>query len=126
MSQIHIDETTGSDTAGTGTPDQPYQTLGVAFFSHGAAVSYLTRKDSAGTYEEPTQSSLKKAKKTAEGLEKKRKKQEELAERESKEKGEAKEKREKLLEASKKIVLTEDPALPKAVKVCKSFLICTF
>lgn len=116
MAQIHIDETAGSDATGTGASDQPYQSLGAALFNHGATESYLTRKDSSATYEEPTQSSLKKAKKTAEGIEKKRKKQEELAEREAKEKGEERERKEKLLEESKKIVLVEDPALPKATK----------
>jgi len=117
MAAIHIDEASGSDGTGTGTPDQPYQTLGFAVFHHGGSQSFLARKNSSGTYEEPTQSSMKKAKKTAEGIEKKRKKQEELAEREAREKGEDREKREKLLEESKKIVLSEDPALPKAIKV---------
>jgi hypothetical protein len=117
MAPIHIDEAAGSDTAGTGTPDQPYQTLGLALFNHGASESFLTRKDSSVTYEEPTQSSLKKAKKTAEGIEKKRKKQEELAERDAKEKGEERERKEKLLEESKKNVLEEDSALPRATKV---------
>ncbi|KAG6830441.1 hypothetical protein H0H92_000744 [Tricholoma furcatifolium] len=116
MAPIHIDETAGSDTTGTGTPDQPYQSLGYAVFASSATDTFLTRKDPNSTYEEPTQSSLKKAKKTAEGIEKKKKKQEELTARDAKEKGEAKEKREKLLEESKKITLTEDPALPKAVK----------
>lgn len=116
---IHIDESTGSDITGKGTPDQPYQTLGVALFNHGASESFLTRKDANATYEEPTQSSLKKAKKTAEGIEKKKKKQEELAEREAKEKGEDRERKEKLLEESKQIVLVEDASLPKATKVLK-------
>ncbi|KAH9912590.1 asparaginyl-tRNA synthetase, partial [Amylocystis lapponica] len=76
----------------------------------------LSRKDASTTYEEPTQSALKKAKKGADGLEKKRKKAEELAEREAKEKGEAQERREKLLEQSKQLVLKEDASLPAAVK----------
>jgi hypothetical protein len=127
MAAIHVDETSGSDITGTGTPDQPYQTLGFAVFSHGGGEPFLTRKDSSGTYEEPTQSSLKKAKKTAEGIEKKRKKQEELAEREAKEKGEERERREKLLEESKKLVLVEDPALPRATKVrgCSFYITLT-
>ncbi|KAF7350996.1 AA-TRNA-LIGASE-II domain-containing protein [Mycena sanguinolenta] len=112
MSAIHIDETTGSDTTGTGAASQPYQTLGVAVFKHGAEASFLTRKDAAGTYEEPTQSSLKKAKKTAEGLEKKRKKADDLERAEAEEK----EKRQQVLEQSKKIVLVEDAGLPKASK----------
>ncbi|TFK45068.1 asparaginyl-tRNA synthetase [Crucibulum laeve] len=116
MAPIHIDEAAGSDISGDGTTEQPYQTLGVALFSHSSTESFLIRKDPTGTYEEPTQSSLKKAKKTADGLEKKKKKAEELAEREAKEKGEEKERREKLLEDSKKIVLEEDASLIKAKK----------
>ncbi|KAK0499621.1 asparaginyl-tRNA synthetase [Armillaria luteobubalina] len=116
MAPIHIDESTGSDTTGKGTPDQPYQSLAFALFTHGSSDGFLTRKDSSGTYEEPTQSSLKKAKKTADGLEKKRKKQEELAEQKAKAQGDEQEKREKLLEESKKFVLTEDASLPSAKK----------
>ncbi|KAJ7456489.1 asparaginyl-tRNA synthetase [Mycena latifolia] len=112
MSTIHIDETAGSDTTGTGTAEQPYLSLGVALFTHGATASFLTRKDPTGTYEEPTQSSVKKAKKTVEGLEKKRKKAEELERAENEER----EKREKVLEQSRKIVLVEDESLPKASK----------
>ncbi|KAH8103470.1 asparaginyl-tRNA synthetase [Cristinia sonorae] len=115
MSTIHIDEAAGSDDTGKGTPELPYQSLAFAVYSHPTA-SYLIRKDSAGTYEEPTQSALKKAKKGADGIEKKKKKAEELAEREAKEKKEERERREKLLEESKKIVLQEDPALPAAKK----------
>ncbi|THV06175.1 asparaginyl-tRNA synthetase [Dendrothele bispora CBS 962.96] len=113
MSTIYIDETTGSDITGKGTQELPYQTLGFALFSAPSAeAKFLIRKDASVPYDEPTQSSLKKAKKTAEGLEKKRKKQEEQAEREAEEKA----KREKILEASKKIVLAEDASLPKATK----------
>ncbi len=117
MAPIHIDESTGSDTTGKGTPDQPYQSLAFALFTHGSSDGFLIRKDSSGTYEEPTQSSLKKARKTADGLEKKRKKQEELAEQKAKAQGDEQEKREKLLEESKKFVLTEDASLPSAKKV---------
>jgi len=114
-SALHIDEASGSDTTGTGTPEQPYQTLGFAIFTN-ASASYLIRKDATGTFEEPTQSALKKAKKTAEGLEKKKKKAEELAQREAQEKSSEQQKREKLLEDSKKIVLAEDASLSKATK----------
>ncbi|KAJ7099493.1 asparaginyl-tRNA synthetase [Mycena belliarum] len=112
MSAIHIDETAGSDSTGTGTAEQPYLSLGVALFTHGATASFLTRKDPTGTYEEPTQSSVKKAKKTAEGLEKKKKKAEELERAEKEERV----KRDKVLEESKKIVLVEDESQPKATK----------
>ena len=119
MSQIYVDETTGSDVTGNGRHDQPYQSLAYALFIHPDS-TFLIRKDASGTYEEPTQSSLKKAKKNADGLEKKRKKAQELAEREAKEKNEEKERREKQIEESKKIVLVEDESLPKAKKVCLS------
>ncbi|KAJ7623396.1 asparaginyl-tRNA synthetase [Roridomyces roridus] len=112
MSSFHIDEATGVDTAGNGTADKPYQSLGFAIFSHGPDASYLTRKDATGTYEEPTQSSVKKAKKTAEGLEKKRQKADELERKAAEER----EQRDKVLQASKKIVLTQDPSLPKPTK----------
>ena len=65
MSTIHVDETTGSDETGTGTPEQPYQSLAFALFAHPDA-KVLARKDAGAAYEEPTQSALKKAKKGAE------------------------------------------------------------
>lgn len=117
MSQFYVDETAGSDTTGTGTQDAPYQSLALAIFNHGEAAAFQIRKSPEATYDEPTQSSLKKAKKNASGLEKKKKKQEELAERDAQEKNAEKEKREKLLEESKKVVLVEDASLPKATKV---------
>lgn len=119
MSSIYIDEAAGSDETGKGTPEQPYQTLAFALYSHSGAL-LLVRKDPNSDYEEPTQSALKKAKKGADGLEKKRKKAEELAEREAKEKKEERERRERLLEESKKIVLEEDPSLPPATKASHS------
>lgn len=118
MSPIHIDETTGSDATGTGAPDAPYQTLAYAVFKSTTDAKFLTRKDASAPYDEPTQSALKKAKKGAEGLEKKRKKAEELAEKAAAAQGAESEKREKQLEESKKIVLSEDAALPTAIKVC--------
>ena len=122
MATVHIDETVGSDATGNGTAELPYQSLAFALFVHGNAEpgppKLLIRKNSEATYEEPTQSALKKAKKGADGLEKKRKKQEEIAEKEAKEKGEERERRERLLEESKKIILVEDNSLPSAVRVC--------
>lgn len=118
MAPIYIDETAGSDTTGKGTLEEPYQSLALALFNHGETTPFQIRKSPEAEYDEPTQSSLKKAKKNASGIEKKKKKQEELTEREAKEKSEEKERKEKLLEESKKIVLEEDASLPKATKVC--------
>lgn len=117
MSSIYVDESSGSDETGKGTQELPYQTLAFALFSH-PGTSLLTRKDATGIYDEPTQSSLKKAKKGAEGLEKKKKKAEELAARDAEQKALERERKGKLIEESKKIVLTEDISLPKAIKVC--------
>jgi len=114
--QVYVDETGGSDATGTGSVDQPYQSLAYALFARGTSASsaqLLIRKDPNGTYDEPTQSALKKAKKGADGIEKKKKKAEELAEREAKEKKE----RERVLEESKKLVLVEDETLEKPVSV---------
>ena len=76
MSTIYIDDSSGSDEAGKGTAEAPYQSLAFAIFTHGPEAKLLTRKDPNAPYEEPTQSALKKAKKGADGLEKKRKKAE--------------------------------------------------
>ncbi|KDR75494.1 hypothetical protein GALMADRAFT_247937 [Galerina marginata CBS 339.88] len=116
MSSIFVDETTGSDTTGLGTKEAPYQSLAFGVYKHGEGAAFQIRKSPDVEYDEPTQSSLKKAKKSAGSIEKKAKKQEELAEREAKEKGDEKEKKERLLEESKKVVLKEDPYLPKAAK----------
>ncbi|ESK97295.1 asparaginyl-trna synthetase [Moniliophthora roreri MCA 2997] len=117
MSHVYVDETAGSDSTGKGSEAQPYQTLAYAIFMTASAdATYRIRKDPNAPYDEPTQSSLKKARKGADGLEKKKKKAEELAEREANEKGAEREKKEKLLEESKKIVLVEDSSLPAATK----------
>ncbi|EIN06650.1 asparaginyl-tRNA synthetase [Punctularia strigosozonata HHB-11173 SS5] len=112
----YVDEAAGSDTAGTGAQDAPYQTLAYALFAHGQDSKIQYRKDSTAAYDEPTKSALKKAKKDADGIEKKRKKAEELAARAAAAGKEETERRERLLEESKKIVLTEDTSLPQAAR----------
>jgi len=113
MAPSYINEATGSDITGDGTQEKPYQTLGFAVYTLGNTTPESFLVYGKESYEEPTQSALKKAKKTADGIDKKRKKQEEL---DAKKEAEDKEKREKL-EESRKIVLTEDESLPKATKV---------
>lgn len=116
MAPIHVDEATGSDDTGKGTPDAPYQSLAFALYTHPDG-PFQIRKDATTPYDEPTQSSLKKAKKGADGIEKKKKKAEEFAQREAKEQAETRERKEKKVQESKKIVLQEDLSLPKATKV---------
>jgi asparaginyl-tRNA synthetase len=118
MSTYYIDETAGSDETGVGSIEKPFQSLAFALFKAGAETpKLLSRKDPNSEYDEPTQSSLKKARKNADGLEKKRKKAEELAERAATAQNADRERREKALEESRKIVLKEDESLPKAVTV---------
>jgi hypothetical protein len=118
MSTYYIDESAGSDDTGAGTIESPFQSLAFALFKAGAAEpKLLARKDANAEYDEPTQSALKKARKNADGLEKKRKKAEELAERASSAQNADRERKEKALEESRKIVLTEDEDLPKATTV---------
>ncbi|KAF9523843.1 hypothetical protein CPB83DRAFT_862187 [Crepidotus variabilis] len=116
MASIYVDEAAGSDANGTGTTEAPYQSLAQAIFAHGEGASLQIRKTADAEYKEPSPSSVKKAKKGAQGLEKKKKKAEELAEQDAKKQGDDKEKREKLLEESKKIVLQEDTSLPTATR----------
>jgi len=113
MSLIYVDESSGSDSTGKGTLEEPYLSLAQAVYAHGERVKFRVRKTVDAEYEEPTPTSLKRAKKNAQGIEKKKKKDEEQAAKDQ----EAREKRERLLEESKKIVLKEDPSLPAATKV---------
>lgn len=121
---IHVDKTAGSDNNGKGTTDQPYQTLGFALFAHPdvtAPAQLLIRADPTAAYEEPTKSSYKSARKTADGIEKTRKKQAELAARDAEFKVAAKEKKDRLLEDSRKVVLTEPAGTPakKVIGLCQ-------
>ena len=124
MSQIFIDEANGNDDSGTGTQNEPYKTLAFAVFKHDEPdVQLLVRKDGESPYENPTDSSLKKAKKGAQGLKKKADKAAEIAEREAKERAEA----DKKLEESKKIVLVEDESLPALTRVSHiGGIVCIF
>ena len=121
MSLIYVDEAGGSDTTGDGSLEKPYQSLAQGVYAHSQAV-FRIRKTVDAEYEEPTPTSLKKAKKNAQGIEKKKKKDEEKAERDAEKQREENEKHEQLLEESKKIILQEDPALPTATRVSNRLL----
>lgn len=114
-----MDESTGSDTAGHGTLEEPYQTAAYAIFAneHSKPITILIRSKPDIDYAEISPSGLKKAKKNAEGLAKKAKKAEEQRLKEEQEKGAEVERLRKKLEESKQITLTEDPTLPSPVKV---------
>ena len=115
---VYVDETAGSDESGDGTNAQPYKSAAHAIFAQGPSppLVVMTRKSDTEQYAPIGVSPLKKARKGAEGLEKQRKKALE-AEAKAKEQAE-------LLEKSKAITLTENPGLPKAVKVRSIALRC--
>lgn len=116
MTPTYIDEATGSDATGDGSQNAPYKTVAYVLAQHDAdatnQLELLVRKDGDTPYDKPSDSSLKKAKKGADGLRKKAAKATEVATREAKERTEA----DKRLEESRKIVLVEDETLPKAIK----------
>lgn len=111
IKNVYIDETAGSDESGDGTQGQPYKSAAHAIFAQGPSppLAIMTRKSDTEQYSPIGVSPLKKARKGAEGLEKQRKKALE-AEAKAKEQAE-------LLEKSKAITITENPDLPKAIKV---------
>jgi len=117
-SAIHYDEDTGQDTTeANGSQSQPYKSLGFAYFQHGDQVQYLQKNKEKGENEPEwrpaAKAALKKAVNYADAQRKKAGKEKELALRQQKESDE----REKALEEAKKIVISEDTSLPKAVKI---------
>lgn len=123
MGPTYIDEAAGSDETGDGTQNAPYKTLAYALAQHASDVvddlEPLVRKDAETPYEKPSDSSLKRAKKNADGLRKKAAKAAELAARDAERRAET----ERKLEESKKVILVEDESLPKAKKVLFSCLL---
>lgn len=125
---IYIDEDVGrDDSTASGSESAPYKTLLHAFVHHDPkdGFQYLMRKsqtDVAGEnadpaakleWKAPAKSAVKKASSLLEQRKKKAAKEQELAIREKKEA----EKRQQVLEEAKKVVIKEDPSLPKPVKI---------
>lgn len=118
---IYIDEEIGSDDPSTpGTESAPFKQLGPAYIKFSENATYLVRKreaDASGTvvaeWKPAAKAALKKAVNYAAAQEKKAAKEKELAVRLAKEQ----ESRDKALEEAKKIVVTEDASLPKAVRI---------
>jgi asparaginyl-tRNA synthetase len=128
MHTIYIDTDTGGDNeSATGTESKPYKSLAYAYIQHDGSdgVAYLFRSSETGpvsadgdpaerlVWKEPAKSAVKKAQGALDAHKKKLLKQQQAASQE-----EEKEKlRLKNLEDAKKVVLKEDPSLPKAVKI---------
>jgi asparaginyl-tRNA synthetase len=122
---IHVDSLSGSNDKGSGTKENPYQSLAHAIFIHGPSESFSIRSGSdssgagagAGEYTSPTPTALKKAKKDAEILQRKAKKAAEQGAEEQANKALERERVERRLEESKKVVLKEDLSLSKPIRV---------
>ncbi len=117
MSLIYIDKTGGSDTTGQGNLEKPYQSLAQSIYVHGHGL-FRVRKTADAEYEEPTLTSLKKAKKNAQGIGEKKRKEEEQAKKQAEEK----EKHENLPQKCQTIDVDEDLALPTATRVSNRVL----
>jgi len=125
---IYIDEDAGKDDDATsGEEHSPYKTLLHAMIQHPPAedIQYLIRKSETGPVSEDgdpaarlawksaTKSALKKATNLHEQHQRKLARGDQVAVREKEEL----EKRRLVLEEAKKVKITQDPALPKAVRI---------
>ncbi|KAG0301706.1 hypothetical protein BGZ98_008119 [Dissophora globulifera] len=119
----YVDETKGSDETGNGSVETPYQSPVQALLVHGKDVKIHVWKVAAADSDEvsgytlisPT--ALKKAVKKLAEVEKKAKKMAEQAAEQAAKDQAAAEERERVLEAAKQVVLTEDASLPKATSI---------
>ncbi|KAF2760092.1 asparaginyl-tRNA synthetase [Pseudovirgaria hyperparasitica] len=120
----YVDETVGKDESATeGTQLLPFRTVQAAYLKFGDTANYLVRKatevaenaaeSAPADWQPAAKTALKNAKKYAEQLKKKEAKEKEQLEKKAKEDSE----RAKVLEEAKKVVITEDPSLPKAIKI---------
>lgn len=115
---IYIDDAVGQDSdAADGSQAKPFKTLSFAYLQHTDQAQYLI-KNADKAEDEPdwkpaAKAALKKAANYADAQRKKASKEKELVLRQQKEQ----EERDHALEEAKKIVITEDLSLPKAVKI---------
>jgi asparaginyl-tRNA synthetase len=126
---VYVDTDIGVDNeTADGSDKKPYQSLAYAYIHHssgGGNKSYLTRQSVTGpvsadgnpaerlVWKEPAKSAVKKAQSALDQHKKKLLKQQQVAAQES----EKEQQRLKNLEEAKKIILKEDPSLPKPVKI---------
>ncbi|CAK4034309.1 Asparagine--tRNA ligase, cytoplasmic [Lecanosticta acicola] len=115
---IHVDEETGLDSSeADGSSEKPFRTLQYAYMQHEGQASYLTKKkegdEEVATYKPAAKAAMKKVINYADAQKKKLGKEKELAIRQKQEEKE----RQRVFEEAKRIQLTEDKSLPKAVKI---------
>lgn len=119
-STIYIDESAGSDAPSTtGAESSPYKTLQYAYVEHppteDSPVNFLVKKTGEADkgFQPAAKAGLKKAAAFLEQQKKKAQKEKELVAKQA----EQEKARDAALEEAKKIVVEEDPSLPKAVKI---------
>jgi asparaginyl-tRNA synthetase len=125
---IYVDIDVGSDDeSATGSENKPYKSLAYAFIHHGGSEgnTYQSRASTTGVvsadgdpaerlvWKDPAKSAVKKAQGALDAHKKKLVKQQQIAAQEQ----EKENARLKTLEDAKKIVITEDSSLPKAIKI---------
>jgi asparaginyl-tRNA synthetase len=125
---IYVDTDVGLDEESQlGTESKPYKTLAFAYIQQGGSEgkTYLSRASTTGpvsadgdpaerlVWKDPAKAAVKKAQSALDAHKKKLLKQQQQAAQEA----EKERVRLQHLEEAKQIVLTEDPALPKAVKI---------
>ncbi|OZJ04534.1 hypothetical protein BZG36_03993 [Bifiguratus adelaidae] len=113
----YVNEDKGSDAAGKGTQQEPFQTLLKAMETFGPDAAIKVCKSGESDYQDASASALKKIKKKYEENQRKAKRLEEQrakAEQEGQAKVEAEAQR---IEEAKKVVLTQDASLPEATKI---------
>ncbi|KAK0388962.1 hypothetical protein NLU13_2539 [Sarocladium strictum] len=114
MAVIYIDEEKGIDAPDTqGSETAPFKSLAQAYLLHGADNEYKVKKKDDEEFKPAAKAAMKKA---VAYSEQQRKKKEAAAKRADKEAAEQAA-LEATLEAAKNIKISEDPALPKAVKI---------
>jgi hypothetical protein len=116
-----VDEATGNDSTGDGSPSAPYKTVVGAFIAHGDSITALVRQATEGvaepSWEPATASAIKKAKKLLAQHQTKLARQEELRRKDEVE-GAAKRALElKKLEDAKSIVLEEPASVATKIKI---------
>lgn len=115
-----VDEASGNDSTGDGSPKNPYKSVVGVFIAHGEDINALVYKGKTGeaeTWEPATASAIKKAKKLLAQHQAKVAKQIELKRREESEGAAKKEAELKKLEDSKLIVLEEPTGEATKIKI---------
>lgn len=114
MAVIYVDEERGVDSPDTqGSQDAPYKSLGQAYLQHGAESEYQVKKKDDEEWKPAAKAAMKKAVSYADQQRRKREAAAKRADKDAADKAAL----DAALEAAKNIKISEDPALPKPVRI---------